>query len=504
MRSESGSLQKSSKTDKYANAQQIAIERERKRKESDNQYVSIRETAPYIMPRRKDKQLEDAIAQTSNFRTQGARLAPMLILLFVYLVMLMVGLFAYHYLESGHNKWSFQTSFYFSANVFLGVGFDVTMQMSNPTYVFTIIMMIAGSILLCFLLAFALESYLLDMSAQVMSDEDKQVMARVYGNKHPVDEDSEVDVGYLQKCLDYFHFSVHKYTYLTVFLLLLWIALGIAYAIIFEKFGYLQAANFAFGAVYANGLISPRCNLDIDGTCNMQDRGVMVAFYLIVGVPLYIFTLFMIAGAVVKQRLYSMQFLALTKPMSTEDLTLAMALLLPNANAAKIFNFAGTNKAQTKRVLKTKVAKALSLSTSDLIDLSDFVVLELLRLEKIDEVLLKQIIYVFQDIDSSNSGVILKNELSHRGLVKDMPLKSYAQEVRDVERGGEVLGEQTTLIKPELKQEKVYREQPSVSYVTFVVIIGLYCLAITAGMLVYQKLEGSVHFYFLILSFICT
>ena len=82
------------------------------------------------------------------------------------------------------------------------------------------------------------------------------------------------------------------------------------------------------------------------------------------------------------------------------EFTFASTLLLPESK------FGTASRADIKSVPKTK-AVAMGHKTEDTMDLTDFIMFELLRLHKIEPTLLEEIVDVFTEMDTTHSGITL-------------------------------------------------------------------------------------------------
>jgi hypothetical protein len=85
----------------------------------------------------------------------------------------------------------------------------------------------------------------------------------------------------------------HRSKYLTLSALLSWTALGVLYGMLYERWDVLYALRFAIATMSASGLPVPPCEekAGYRGCQLGYWRAVFVGVYVLVGVPLFAFTL---------------------------------------------------------------------------------------------------------------------------------------------------------------------------------------------------------------------
>jgi hypothetical protein len=84
-----------------------------------------------------------------------------------------------------------------------------------------------------------------------------------------------------------------------------WIFLGTTYGVLVEEWSYLHSIYFAVGAMSAAGVPNPPClngdDLYPEASCQLGTvRGFALGMYIIIGVPLFAFTIGLLAGYVVE------------------------------------------------------------------------------------------------------------------------------------------------------------------------------------------------------------
>ena len=85
----------------------------------------------------------------------------------------------------------------------------------------------------------------------------------------------------------------HRTKYLTLVALFGWTAIGILYGVLYEKWDLLYAFRFSIATMSASGLPVPTC-VEKEGYsgCQLGNRRAMfVGVYVLIGVPLFAFTL---------------------------------------------------------------------------------------------------------------------------------------------------------------------------------------------------------------------
>ena len=90
----------------------------------------------------------------------------------------------------------------------------------------------------------------------------------------------------------------HKDKYRTLFATMLWLIVGVFYGVFYEGWGVMYALRFAIGTLSASGSPAPVCttptSVGLEGASPCQlgvARGLFVGTYILIGVPLWAFTL---------------------------------------------------------------------------------------------------------------------------------------------------------------------------------------------------------------------
>ena len=118
-----------------------------------------------------------------------------------------------------------------------------------------------------------------------------------------VDDDDDDDKlvpssssSYIKRALIWFGWEEHKGKYRTLFATTLWLIIGVSYGVIYEGWGVTYALRFAIGTLSASGSPTPVCTTPTsalpDSPCQLGvARGLFVGTYILIGVPLWAFTL---------------------------------------------------------------------------------------------------------------------------------------------------------------------------------------------------------------------
>ena len=119
---------------------------------------------------------------------------------------------------------------------------------------------------------------------------------------HNDDDDDDDGMGaspsssYTKRMLLWLGWEEHKGKYRTLFATTLWLLFGIFYGVLYEGWGLLYALRFVIGTLSASGSPVPVCMVPSyalpDSPCQLGvGRGIFVGTYILVGVPLWAFTL---------------------------------------------------------------------------------------------------------------------------------------------------------------------------------------------------------------------
>ena len=204
----------------------------------------------------------------------------------------------------------------------------------------------------------------------------------------------------------------HQTKYKTIALALSWAAVGTTYGLLYEKWDIRIALLYSIGGMAAAGQLPPPCipsdSSDVsDSLCQLgQFRGYFTAMYLMVGVPLFAYTLGQFSGLVVERAIQASERKHLLTPLSPEEYSFAATLNSSRNN--------GSSKYEAK-LSDTRLTSTTPDSVADLdsnsICFAEFVVMEMLRLKRFSTDEVDDLRRIFDTIDSEGTGTIDKEHL---------------------------------------------------------------------------------------------
>jgi len=159
-----------------------------------------------------------------------------------------------------------------------------------------------------------------------------------------------------------------------VALWLVWLCLGAAWGMASEGWTLIDGAYFAVGALATGGLQAPA--LDGQGVLPAH-KAVFVALYCLTGIPIHAMALGQFANIFVERQIVAKEKAALRRPITRDEFEYAQRLFFSDGK----------------------------------IDLSEFMALELLRLDKIDAATLASIKREFERLDRDGSGELDAGEI---------------------------------------------------------------------------------------------
>ena len=196
--------------------------------------------------------------------------------------------------------WEVSTAFYYSSQVLLGNMYNIPEELDSYSEAFTMIFFLWGTGLIacCHLIA-------TNFATDIIQENSSAKASHAVGG-NDVNAPGFIvrvfrSVGLLRLLRSRGVFRIRIFC---VFLAVIWIFLGAFYGIFVEQWSYLHSFYFAIGAMSAAGVPNPPCENGDDqypsATCSLGTvRGFALGFYLIVGVPLFAFTVGLMSGLVV-------------------------------------------------------------------------------------------------------------------------------------------------------------------------------------------------------------
>jgi len=291
------------------------------------------------------------------------------------------------------------TSYYYACSSLFGVLYGVP-QESPSSQSYTLALYLFGSSLLAGAVG-AFASELVRKATHVKAKQRRRFYTLTFPDE-PIDLDGDGVVSLSEKVV--FHlvsisrrlkWEDHGTKYVSIAFALGWIMLGILYGTSYESWSLNQSLFFSLSAVSGSGLMPPVCEGSEPATCTVSStRAIFTGTYIAIGVPLFAYTLSNFASFFVENAIKQAENERLMKPLTRSEIDFAV-------------DFFGQRKPTSDG------------STARL-DLGDFVVLELLRSNKVEREDLHHIKTLFEEIDDDKSGWLEENELlSHNFLDAD-------------------------------------------------------------------------------------
>ena len=292
----------------------------------------------------------------------------------VFLTSLLIGTVFYGLV----NRWTWDMSFYFAAQTLLGNMYGVPIEPTSLSVMFTLFYFVWGTTMLAAAIS-GLANQILIRTVRSISEERSKALDYLTSRKNnqiasssSILPDYESSAMFLTQTLFHIGYFEHKSRYLTFLALFLWYLVGLAYGVLFEKWTLAHASYCAVSAMAANGLCPPTCINNSPLHCVLGAyRAVLIGLYIIIGVPLFAFSMAQVVGVFIERMVRASELKTLTRPLSEAEFQYAIAL-----HQAQ---HAGSREAQ--------------------IDLGGFIVMELLRLQKINESDLDFIRKIFEELD---------------------------------------------------------------------------------------------------------
>jgi hypothetical protein len=265
--------------------------------------------------------------------------------------------------------WPFSTSFYYAVQALLGVGFGVPSETNEVSYIFSILYIMSGTTMI---------AGSIGNMCSVMMNKKVKIDRKYLSSKSIIATESK-----------YFHITKSD---IVRILFCCWILLGAAYAYTFEGFGVIYSIYFAISAMSTCGMIAPACDSASPYECNLGYRGYFIGVYCAIGVPLYGLCLGELAGWIVQHSMDILTRKRMVEPLTELEFDTVSHLL----SEIKLDDYSSKPYISTKQNFGEAG-----------IDLGNFVVYELLRLQKLDIDTLNQIKKLFSTLDEEKSGQII-------------------------------------------------------------------------------------------------
>lgn len=308
---------------------------------------------------------------------------------FVFFSSLIVGTAFY----SIFNSWNLDVSFYYATQVILGNMYGVPSEPNYWSPVFTLVLFVWGTSMIATAIG-ALISQIVTKTLKTIAEERREIVDYITQEQG---DDQHYNSSNTNKAWLFFKgFLVtigwfdHTSKYVTAIAAFAWYLVGILYGTLFERWDLSHSSFCALSAMAANGLCPPDASKD--GTVN-GTRAILYGTYILIGVPLFAFTMAQMVAVVVERMVRASEVQLMMRPLSETEYEYARKLRHGNGVSSS------TSKA------------------NDTIDLGGFLVMELLRLKKIDTSDLELIKAVFDQIDEDKNGVLDLRELQSHSFV---------------------------------------------------------------------------------------
>ena len=277
------------------------------------------------------------------------------------------------------NHWSFAWSIYYATQAVFGVMYGNLQQSSPLGDGFTLLLYIGGSSLCASAVGAFLSSALQD-AALVASDERRKHRASFVGSRSSLSAPesapvSDEGLSETMQSMSVFHSGSRKFF---TFAIVAWVALGTVATALFKGVEFTRALQIALGAVSAAG--SPSPSADVSSFSDTESLA--LALYISVGVPLFAAALGQLSVSVIEQAVRQDEQRTLARPLTDDEFKLVKGL----------HSHSGHLSADELS------SQAADCDEADEIDLSDFIVLEMLRLQRLDEEELRAITALFDDL----------------------------------------------------------------------------------------------------------
>jgi len=308
------------------------------------------------------------------------------------------------------NDWPLSLAFYYATQALFGCMYGVPTETNSTSQVFTLFLYLLGATL-CASAIGAFSSHLVSHATLVSSDERRRLrlQSSVAPENKQQQEKTTADTVLHRQTL--YH---QRSQSLAVAAALGWLLVGTLLWSFFEGKSIAGAAFFALGAMTAAGGPAPVCYNDSSPDPYAIDcwlghtQALALAFYILVGVPLFTFAAGQWALTIVERAIRADELKTLRRPLTEAELQLVDSLQkshkakdLPRLSLGRGAG-SGYNGDGDRGTLE--------------LDLADFIVLECIRLQKIDEDDLLAIKTLFGELGASASSSSSSSSDSRRAF----------------------------------------------------------------------------------------
>eukprot|EP00981_Chlorochromonas_danica_P015850 scaffold14709_cov268-Ochromonas_danica.AAC.13 len=342
------------------------------------------------------------------------------------------------------NGWDLALSYYYAASVLLGALYLVPNEPNPYSPIFTQWYFLWGTTLIMGAIA-AMANDLLYNASRVAADERKRMITRLdssSSSSYPPPPATTTTLTSLRdQLLEAIGWQDHRNRYIVVMLAILWYLLGILYGVYYEHWDIYHAAFFSLSAMSASGTSPPVCEEEggaagggggsPSSTCRLGNmRSFLVGTYLLFGVPIFTYTMGQFAEILVERAIRARERELLMRPLSEEEFRFAMelqgGLTRTSTTATDDTTPIGTGGRSSSSRSETPVGgggggvggggggEQQEQEQEVRLDLGDFIILELLRLQKISQHDLDYIKDLFRILDADGDGVLIHASVETR------------------------------------------------------------------------------------------
>eukprot|EP01038_Epipyxis_sp_PR26KG_P014091 gene14091-18910_t len=336
------------------------------------------------------------------------------------------------------NDWDYPTALLNAASVQFGCMYGVPSDIkSHWSKYFTLFFYIWGLIVMAYSIGYFTNKLFIKVR-NIARKERRKLQMNI--NDALANEISEKELGINQLVHISSSIQHNVRIFLPFMFLLIWIIIGVIYAYRYENWNINEAIYFSLAAVSASGLKPPLCIGEDSITCSIGTfRALFYSFYIIIGVPLFTYcfgAMFeIIFGEITKKQ----EIDTLLSPLTKEDYYYALSLRsfkfkTDNNNNNNNNEFYNVNDYYNNNVTISisnelinndikdehdnsysfRSESSVSADTTTSVDLCSFIVMELLRMKRVEESDINHIKVLFNAIDENGSGVVnLANLKSH-------------------------------------------------------------------------------------------
>eukprot|EP00471_Norrisiella_sphaerica_P009168 CAMPEP_0184495896 /NCGR_PEP_ID=MMETSP0113_2-20130426/32593_1 /TAXON_ID=91329 /ORGANISM="Norrisiella sphaerica, Strain BC52" /LENGTH=794 /DNA_ID=CAMNT_0026882289 /DNA_START=92 /DNA_END=2476 /DNA_ORIENTATION=- len=322
---------------------------------------------------------------------------PMAILVYVSITWLCAATLFY----VQHNDWSITTSFYYSIQAGMAVGFGAISEPDDGSRLFTIFHVLVGSSFIVYVLSMIMEKVVNSSQSWHEGLQERCEKAEeLLKMKKRRERISWISCNHLKM--------------IAIFMLfLVTVLLGVGWGLMMENFEFVQALHFSVAALSTAGLQPP--------TIDPHKEDIMVfllSIWMLFGIPFYGFILFAVAARFTKSNTSRKTRERMRKQARTEKFHAAAAIAkkFRSRDSADVMKNIPTDK-EISMIINSRLRKklrnlkkAVSMDNTE-IDWAGFLQMTLMRLGKIDAEFLWDARKHFEIIDFDGSGKLDQFEM---------------------------------------------------------------------------------------------